>query len=259
MERRLVRALKIGCVLFCVLSASLAGFGSGKMQAQDDQAPEAAGLAGGEMVRGTVLSTTSDHLAIKTDKGVGYQVNVTSNTRMMKDRQPIRIAEIRPGDTVGAMGVLDAPARTVHALFVMVVDAGQVKQMREGLGKVYIAGKVTAIEDLKLTIQRPDGISQIIAVDEGTSFRRGGRQMQAMVDGSGAIPRGAPPSNDSGGESITLLDIKKGDTIAGKGELKSGIFVPSQLAVMDPATRQRRHPAGGSTDAAPTTPIAEPK
>ncbi len=51
-----------------------------------------------------------------------------------------------------AMGTLDAPTKTVHALFVTVMDAEQVKKLREGLGKVYITGKVTAIDDVKLTI-----------------------------------------------------------------------------------------------------------
>ena len=48
------------------------------------------------------------------------------------------------------------------------------KKMKEDLGKVYITGKVTAIDDVKLTVMRPDGVSQVIEVDEGTSFKRGG-------------------------------------------------------------------------------------
>jgi len=202
---------------------------------------EAVAIAGGQMVRGVVAATASDHLAIKTEKGEAYRIAFSSNTRIVKDQQPIRIAAIKPGDTVGVMGVLDAPNHTVHALFVVMVDAEQAKQAREALGKLFIAGKVTAIAELKLTVQRPDGVSQVIAVDESTSFRRGGRQLQSVVEGSGpAGGSAAPIPVSAGGESITLADIKVGDTVAGKGELKHGIFVPSQLAVGDASERQRR-------------------
>ena len=126
------------------------------------------------MVRGTVTATAADHLTIKTDAGEVYHVALSPNTRLMKDRQPVKLADVKVGDGVGAMGELDAPKKTLHALFVAVVDAEQVKKFREDLGKVYITGKVTAMEDVKLTVLRPDHVSQVIEVDETTSFRRAG-------------------------------------------------------------------------------------
>lgn len=233
------------------------------LRAQDEQAPGAA-FAGGQMVRGTVTAAAGNRLTVKTDAGDLYQVTVTDNTRMVKDRQPAGIAEVKVGDGVGAMGVLDAPTKTVHAMFLTVVDAEQARKMREGLGKVYIMGKVTAIDELKLTILRPDGVSQVIAVDEGTSFKRGGRGMQSMISGVGPVPGGGGPDgqsrrsgangppNGGGGESITLADIKVGDTVGGKGEVKGGTFVPTELAVSDPNARRRRR--AESTDATPPTP-----
>ena len=52
------------------------------------------------------------------------------------------------------MGVLDAATKTVHAVFVTVMDAEQVKKAREDMGKIYITGKVTAIDldGLKMTV-----------------------------------------------------------------------------------------------------------
>ena len=221
------------------------------------------GFGGGQMVRGMVTSTSGDHLAIKTDQGEIFQVTVTTNTRMMKDRQPVRVADLKVGDSVGAMGVLDAPTKTVHAVMVMVVDAEQARKMREGLGKVYITGKVTAIDadNLKLTILRSDGVSQVIAVDEGTSFKRGGRPMQAFLNGSGPVPlaSGAPNGRSGGGaspegESITLADIKVGDGVAGQGELKGGVFVPKELGVMDLSRQRRRRPEGVGASPSATPP-----
>jgi len=223
-------------------------------------------FAGGQMVRGTVTVVAADKITVKTDAGDVYQVALSANTRLMKSRQAVKIADIKAGDALGAMGVLDAPTKTVHAVFVTVMDAEEVKKAREGLGKVYIAGKVTAIDEVKLTILRTDGVSQGIEVDEGTSFKKGGRGLAAMLNGGvvsmgggGGRPggEGAAAGGGSGrqvpeGESITLADVKVGDTVAGKGAIKHGVFVPTELGVMDPAAmgqRRRRQGAEGGPGA----------
>src|SRR5258708_6639049 len=211
--------------------------------AQDEQdGPRQGGVAfaGGQMVRGTVTATAAGHLRVKTEAGEVYQVALSANTRLTKERQPVKVADIKVGDGVGAMGVLDAPTKTVHAVFVGVIDAEQVKKARENMGKTYITGKVTAIDmdALKVTVMRPDGVSQVIAVDEQTSFKRGGRGMAVMASGAGVIDTGpmgargngagtggsagtgkgsgAGAGNGGGGESITFADVKVGDSIAGQ-------------------------------------------
>jgi hypothetical protein len=240
---------------------------------QDGPRQGGTAFAGGQMVRGTVTATTADHLTVKTETGEIYQVTLSANTRLTKERQPVKVADIKVGDGVGAMGVLDPPTKTVHAVFVAVLDAEQVKKARENMGKTYITGKVTAIDvdALKVTIMRPDGVSQVIGVDEQTSFKKGGRGMAALANG-GAVEvggggagerRGAGTGNgstgNSGGESITFADVKVGDTVAGRGALKNGVFVPTELGVMDPAAmgqRRRRGADGAGPGAAPTQPDA---
>jgi hypothetical protein len=216
--------------------------------------------AQGRMVRGTVTATAADRLTLKTEAGDVFQVVLTTNTRLMKDRQPVKIADIHSGDGAGAMGVIDPATKTIHAAAVMVVDAAQVKKMREDMGKTYISGKVAAIDDLELTIKRQDGVTQKIAVDEGTSFRKGGRRDGAMMRGDGSAsfgpeagPGPGPGPGQSGGESITLADIKVGDVVIGPGALKAGVFVPTQLTVLDPAAmgRRRRPAEGGDSVPAP--------
>ena len=274
-----------------VLAASLATIAAGAQVPDGQEMNGPAGMAGGRMVRGTVTAVAADKLTLKTEAGDVYEVSLSANTRLMKARQPVKVTDINPGDGLGAMGVLDAPTKTVHALFVTVIDAEEVKKMREGLGKVYIAGKVTAMDDLKLTVLRTDGVSQVIEVDEGTSFKRGGRALGEMLNagfgmgmggggrqgragggagaGSGAgIATGAGPTaagtapaatsagparagNGGAGESITLADVKVGDTVAGRGGLKNGVFVPTELGVVDAAAMgQRRRRAAGEGGAA---------
>jgi hypothetical protein len=235
-------------VLLAVLLVGVPGV----VLAQDGMAEGGGAFAGGQMVRGTVTAVAADRFTVKTEEGEVYQVAVSANTRVMKDRQPMKLAEIKAGDGVGAMGVMDAPTKTVHAVFVAVIDAEQVKKAREGLGKVYITGKVTAIDmdDAKVTVMRPDHVSQVIQADEGTSFRRGGRREQAS---GSAVPAAAAGAN-AGGESITLADVKVGDLVMGRGAVKNGLFVPAELRVMDAAARERRRapsasPSTGSPNA----------
>ena len=176
------------------------------------------------------------------------------------------------------MGVLDPATKTVHAVFVGVIDAEQIKKAREGMGKVYITGKVTAIDldGLKLTVLRPDGVSQVIGVDEQTSFKRGGRRMAALASGAGVgevgngAGNGADANGSPGGESITFADVKVGDSVAGRGALKNGTFVPTELGVMDAAMVQQRRrramegsgaaaPAAAATPTTPAKPAATPQ
>jgi hypothetical protein len=214
--------------------------------AQDGQVEGGGAFAGGQMVRGTVTAVAADRLTVKTEEGAVYQVAVSTNTRLMKDRQPVKIADIKAGDGVGAMGVMDAPTKTVHAVFVAVVDAEQVKKAREDLGKTYITGTVTAIDmdNARVTVKRPDGVSQTIQADEGTSFKRGGRRAQAAMNGTPAAGANA------GGESITLMDVKVGDMVGGQGAMKNGMFVPTELRVMD-ATARGQGRRRGAGDGAP--------
>jgi len=227
--------------------------GGSTVRAQDvgggqDERPELP--AGAQMVRGTVTASTSDGLSIKVESGELYKVTITPNTRVMKARQPVKLGEIKSGDGVGAMGVMDPSTKTLHAMFVTVVDAEQIRKAQADLGKTYILGEVASIDELKLTIKRVDGVSQTIAVDEGTSFRRGGRGVgggRAAGAGANAAPR--TPVQGEGGESITLADIKVGDSVLGRGALKNGVFVPTELRVMDAAARARRR--SGMSDPGP--------
>jgi hypothetical protein len=273
--------------VLAVLAAGVAVTVAGAQVPDGQDGP--AGMAGGRAVRGTVTAVAADKLTVKTEAGDVYQVSLSANTRLMKARQPVKVTDIKEGDGLGAMGVLDAPTKTVHALFVTVIDAEEVKKMREGLGKVYIAGKVTAMDDLKLTVLRTDGVSQVIEVDEGTSFKKGGRALGEMLNGGlglgmggGGRPgrtggggtgagsgggtgagsgtaAGAGPARagaGGGGESITLADVKVGDTVAGRGGLKNGVFVPTELGVMDAAAmgpRRRRGAGEGWAGAAGST------
>ena len=46
--------------------------------------------------------------------------------------------------------------------------------------------------------------------------------------------------------ALRLADVKVGDTVAGQGALKNGVFVPTELGVMDAAMARGRGEGGAS-------------
>jgi hypothetical protein len=146
---------------------------------------------------------------------------------------------------------MDAATKTLHAAMLFATDAAEVKKLRENLGKTYIAGKVTAIDmdNAKMTVMRPDGVSQTIGFDETTSFRRG-RPGRGGMGGGGGAAAGSTTAGVTAGESITLADVKVGDNVGGQGSVKSGVFVPTMLTVGTPG--QGRRNGQGASGAPPS-------
>jgi hypothetical protein len=111
-----------------------------------------------------------------------------------------------------AGGLVDAKAKTVGAVFLYDVDANEVRKARAGFGKTWVVGKVTAIHELRIVIERAgDKQAQTVAVDENTSFRK--RR-----------------------EDVTLADVKVGDTISAEGALHADTFLATELRIMNPPT-----------------------
>lgn len=180
-------------------------------------------------VHGTVTAIDGSTFTIKTEDGTSYKVATGPNTHIMKDRQPIKASDVHTGDVIMTGGEVDQQAHTVGAVFLAVLDAEQVarmKQMQADFGKTWTAGKIAAIKDLTLTIDRPDKKTQTITVDENTSFRKHR-------------------------DSITLADIKVGDTVSARGGLQNGNFVATELTVIDPNRRPGGGPGFGGAGNAP--------
>ncbi len=170
----------------------------------------------GNSAHGKVTAIAGTEITIKDEQGEVYKVETGPNTHIRKDREEAKIADIHIGDTIVAGGNLDDQAKTVGAMFVMVLSpeqAAQMEKMRADFGKTWTAGKVTAIKDLTLTIERPDKATQTIAVDENTTFHKGMR---------------------GNATDITFPDIKVGDMVNARGALQGGNFLATNLTVMEP-------------------------
>ncbi|MBV8113716.1 MAG: hypothetical protein JO300_03175 [Silvibacterium sp.] len=160
-------------------------------------------------VRGTVTAVSGDTVTVKTETGDSYKVETGPNTHFRKQRDQIKISDIHVGDMVAAGGDKDEKAKTLGAVFVMLIDKEQYEKARAEFGKTWTAGSVQSIEDTKITIKRPDNVTQTIVVDENTSFRK--RR-----------------------DSVTLADIKVGDNVTARGSLQNGNFLATVLAVGGP-------------------------
>lgn len=189
----------------------------------------------GPGVGGEITAVSADSITLKTMEGGTATVKLSSSTQFRVDREPAKASDFKVGDMV-FVGGESAGKDTWNAQFVAKHNGGPggpggpgggPGQMREMLGKRFIAGEVTKIEETKLTIKRIDGETQVIEADENTSFRNNKR------------------------ESITLADIKVGDKISGRGELKDGVFVPANLNVGELPMFMRRGPEGGPDNSKP--------
>jgi hypothetical protein len=236
------------------------------------------GFGGGTPVTGIVTASSGNKLTIKTDAGDSYDITLADNARIMENRQAIKLSDIKPGDSVTAMGQVDATKKTVTAMMVNATDAATIAKAKENLGKTYITGRITAIDadNLKITVMRRDNVSQVIAVDDGTSFQRGNGGVAADVAAAGGAGLGmgggfgGRGGNRQGGaqaaplapESITLADIKVGDAVMATGTLKAGTFTVLKMGVTAPGAGQggaRRPPVDGSAAPAAATPQAPPQ
>jgi hypothetical protein len=220
-----------------LMLATLVGINLGAvmLHAQPQERGGGRNFPPGENVVGKVTSTGKGSLVVSPMAGGdAVTVNISDTTRVTKDRQPIKLRDIKINDLVFARGQLSGGLMAAAVVGVVTPEMAQRIQQggfgmgrgngsggggggfgsgagaggfnRDDLGKKFIAGEVKAINETKLTIARPDGQTQEIEVDENTSFKRGN-------------------------ESITLPDIKVGDFVRGAGELKDNVFVPKELAI----------------------------
>ncbi len=162
----------------------------------------------GQGAGGTITDIKDTTITIKTRNGKTATAKLSPETKFIKNRQPVTLKDFKVGDRV-MVGGEPAGEDTWNAKVIALVDENAMRaQMQAGMGKEFIAGEVKSIDEAKLTILRVDGQTQVIEADENTSFKKQG-------------------------ESITLADIKPGDHVMGRGELKNGVFVPMNLRIGD--------------------------
>jgi hypothetical protein len=154
-----------------------------------------------------------------------YQNNPGGAGGGMRAQLQIKATDIKVGDAIAATGEIDATAKSVGAVMVMQIDPARAKELQQleaNYGKTWLQGKVTAINEVKVTILGViDNAPHTFLADENTVFRK----MR---------------------EPVTLADIQVGDSIRVEGASANGAFTATTVNVMptpsDATTQMPRRP-----------------
>jgi hypothetical protein len=193
-------------VLFLALALCACALALAQPGQQDQQGGWATGDFEQHSVRGNITAISGSSITVKTDEGETYTIVTGPNTRIRKQRDEVKFTDLHVGDMIAAVGDKDPKAHTVGALFVIVIDKEQYAKARADFGKTWTIGVVQSIDGTNIVIKRPDNVTQTIAVDENTGFRRHR-------------------------EDITLGDIKHGDHIGARGALQNGDFLATEVTI----------------------------
>ena len=187
----------------------------GKITAIHDQSIELAGPNGGMVI-----------------------IKITGDTQFRKEREAAKLSDFKVGDLVGVRGEQN-PDNTWTAQMIGIRSnagfgggAGRGEGRGAGgpgggrgmmvsgvLGQDYIFGEIKAVDAPKLTILRPDNVTQTIELTEDTSLRKGR-------------------------DSITMADIQTGDHVFVRGGMKNNVFEPRFVNVISPEQWKRMQEMG---------------
>ena len=212
---------------FCLLTLLLSVCCAFAQEAQSNQDRQQRSAGGREFrgVAGQITEISGSTLKLKLRDGSTATVTVTSETRFRKEQQEAKLSDFKIGDNIMVRGESTGENGWTARMIGSAPSQAQMQEMQQrmkaAMGKTIVVGEVKSIDAPKLTISRSDGVDQTIEADENTSFRRGRE------------------------ESITLPDIKVGDTVFARGELKDGMFVPTAINVVDPEMARRMKERAG--------------
>ncbi len=225
---------------------------TGGSQAAGGQGPRAGQEGRRPGVFGKITAIQGDSIEVAGPDGNKVTLKLTSSTEFRKDRQPAKLADFKVGDSVM---VRTDQANGNPTTAVMVIAGGfAMRGQGEGqgggagmmamagtLGKDYVVGEVKTIDAPKLTVMRPDNVTQTLELNEETSLRKGR-------------------------DSITMADIQAGDHVFARGAVQNNVFVPKDVRVIPPEMWNRMQGMNGAPGAppapnaasAPNTPSAPP-
>ncbi len=200
---------------------------------QQPPAAPGAGRSGGQSQEGQrgrpplfgkITAIHSDSIEITRADNTSATVKFSDKTQYRKDRQEAKRTDFKVGDMIFVRGEED----TDHTWTAEMIGsrsgggpggfAGQGGQMG-ALGTDFVVGEVKALDPPKITVLRPDNVTQTIELNEDTSLRRGQ-------------------------ESVTMADIQPGDHIFARGGMQNGAFVPKMVNVISPEQWKRMQEMG---------------
>jgi hypothetical protein len=176
----------------------------------------------GRPLFGKITAVNNGAMQLATPDGASVTVKITDETEFRKDRQTVKLEEFKVGVIVYVRGEESAD----HTVTAQMIDTRSVGGPEGGgrglgggagfgeLGKDFVAGEVKSIDAPKLTVLRPDNVTQTLELTEDTSLRKGR-------------------------ESITMADIQPGDHVVVRGAVQNNVFLPKNVIVVSPEQWKR--------------------
>jgi Domain of unknown function (DUF5666) len=241
-------------LLICLLATALQAAARSPQDvppAQNPSATQGANPAqapgrGGERRPGVFGKLTAVHdqsIEITRQDGSVVTVKLGASTEFRKEREAAKLSDFKVGDTVFVRGTENADhtwsaeviGERPNGGFGGGAGGGSGRGAVQGggpggagpggglptgvLGQDYVFGEVKAIDAPKLTILRPDNVSQTVELNEETSLRKGR-------------------------DSITMADIQAGDHIMVRGGMVNNAFQPKSVMVISPEQWKRMQEMG---------------
>ena len=183
----------------------------------------------GRGVVGKITAIKDGALELVTMDGARVTVKLTDKTEYRKDRQGAKLRDFKAGEMVfirtEGSGDQDLTAvvvagRTGNGPGGPATGPGGMMTMGGGeLGKDFVFGEVKSVDAPKITVLRPDNVTQTLELNEETSLRKGR-------------------------ESVTMADIQVGDHVFVRGGMQNNAFVPKMVMVIGPEQWKRMQEMG---------------
>src|SRR5256886_13826366 len=213
--RQTKRLLGLGFIFFFAATVGRAQMPAPAAPAQEQGAPPAVGQwqitndGPGRPLLGKITTINKGSLELAKPDGTTATVKLTDKTEYRKDRQSAKFEDFKVGDMVFVRGEENAD-HSVTAQMIGGGTGGIIGGRGFGeLGKDFVVGEVKSVDAPKLTVLRPDNVTQTLELNEETSLRRGR-------------------------ESITMADIQPGDHVVVRGAVQDNAFVPKNVMVLSP-------------------------
>jgi preprotein translocase subunit YajC len=178
-------------------------------------------------VFGKLTAVHDQSMEIAVAGGDTVSVKISASTQFRKDGQDAKLSDLKVGDIVFVRGE-ENPDHTWTAEMIGTRPNGGFGGPGGGpgggrpagvLGQDYVFGEVKSIDAPKLTILRPDNVTQTVELNEETSLRKGR-------------------------DSITMAEIQPGDHIMVRGGMTNNAFQPKSVMVIGPEQWKRMQEMG---------------
>jgi hypothetical protein len=216
MKIRGKEVLYLSLLVFCAAALGPARVPALGGAAQDQGAEPNARLTQrfgeGQGLFGRITAINKGSIELTKPDGTSVTVKITDKTEYRKDRQEAKLADFKAGDMVFVR--LDEKAEQGLTALMIGGRSGGGGPQGGGrgfgeTGKDFVTGEVKSVDAPKLTVLRPDNVTQTLELNEETSLRRGR-------------------------ESITMADIQPGDHVVVRGAVQNNAFVPKNVMVLSP-------------------------